>query len=211
MRHQPPNGGGALWVCHLNSHFDSALISADRFAQVHEHCVMPVGLCTQSLYVKKKRVHGSVVPHCFSLMTYRLKNGNVMPHVARGMRRTGTTVPRPMRQDMHLAAMRMSRLRKSFGWRTSMAAVADHGVRVGLQKCICLSQISRRYRWEQGRLLRIWVSVAYNMDCRIRLFRAAVHGFMGPAAPIRYTLMGPNLLFFFSFFEHMYFLLARAR
>jgi hypothetical protein len=33
--------------------FDSSVGSADRLVQVPEHCVMPVGLCTQSLYVKK--------------------------------------------------------------------------------------------------------------------------------------------------------------
>jgi hypothetical protein len=49
-----------------------------------------------------------------------------MPHVAPRTRRTRTTANRPTTPGMHLAAMRMSRLRKSFGWRTSMgAAVAD--------------------------------------------------------------------------------------
>lgn len=47
-----------------------------------------------------------------------------MPHVAQRTRRTRTTARRPTRPGMHLAAMRMSRLRKSFGWRTSMAALA---------------------------------------------------------------------------------------
>lgn len=47
-----------------------------------------------------------------------------MPHVAQQTRKTQTTVPRPTKQGMHLVAMRMSRLRKSFG-RKSMAPVAD--------------------------------------------------------------------------------------
>ena len=48
-----------------------------------------------------------------------------MPHVAQRIRRTLVMAPQPTRPGLHLAAMRMSRLRKSFGWRTSMAAVVD--------------------------------------------------------------------------------------
>jgi hypothetical protein len=47
-----------------------------------------------------------------------------MLHVARRTRRTRTMANRATRPGMHLAAMRMSRLLKSFGWRTSMAAAA---------------------------------------------------------------------------------------
>jgi hypothetical protein len=31
----------------------TSVVSADRPTQVPEHCVMPVGSCTQNLYVKK--------------------------------------------------------------------------------------------------------------------------------------------------------------
>ena len=104
-------------------------VSADRLAQAPEHCVMPVGLCTQSLYVKKTcQPNRGTLSFCdLFIDDPRLKNGNEMPHVAQRTRRTRTMAHRPMTPRLHLAVMRMSRPRKSFGWRTSSmaAAVAD--------------------------------------------------------------------------------------
>jgi len=49
-----------------------------------------------------------------------------MPHVAQQIHRMRTTALQPTRRGIHPAAMRMSRLRKSFGWRmSSTAPVAD--------------------------------------------------------------------------------------
>ena len=104
--------------------FDSSVGSADRLVQAPEHCVMPVGLCMQSLYVKKTcQANCGTLSIAIFIDDPRLKNGNEMRHVAQRTRRMRTTAPRPTRPGMHLAAMRMSQLRKSFGWRMSMAAV----------------------------------------------------------------------------------------
>jgi len=49
-----------------------------------------------------------------------------MPHGAQQIHKTQTTAVQPTKRGIHPAAMRMSRLRKSFGWRmSSTALVAD--------------------------------------------------------------------------------------
>jgi hypothetical protein len=103
--------------------FDSSVGSADRLVQALEHCVMPVGLCTQSLYVKRTcQPNRGTLSIAIFIDDPRLKNGNEMRLVAQRTRMR-TMAHQPTRPGMHLAAMRMSLLRKSFGWRTSMGAV----------------------------------------------------------------------------------------
>jgi hypothetical protein len=107
--------------------FDCSVSSADRLAQAPEHCVMPVGSCMQSLYVKKTcQPNLGTLSLAIFIDDPRLKNGNEMPHVAQRTRRMRTMAHRSTRPGTYLAAMRMSRLLKSFEWRTSTAAdVAD--------------------------------------------------------------------------------------
>lgn len=123
-----------------------------------------------------------------------------MPHVARRTRRTRMMAHRPTRPGLHLAAMRMSRLRKSFGWRTSMAAaVADGRATLALLPTFHFRLISDKHihfaQFHADRcLFRIWV---VSLALHFRLVAQLVRGLWGLAAPIRYTLMGLRRYFLF--------------
>jgi hypothetical protein len=171
---------------------------------------MPVGLCTPSLYVKKTcQPNHSALSFAIFIDDPRLKNGNEMPHAAQQIRRTRVMAPRPTRPDMHLAAMRMSRLHKSFGWRTSMAAVVDATLLPPYLRLIS----DKHIHFHSSTLT---LSILHLGEPRFTIwivdfgFTRSRARFMGPAAPIRYTLMGLRRCFFL-FHEHMYLLLAHVR
>lgn len=114
----------------LSSHFPFLIAPWAQLIGLYRppNIVQCLWACVRKACTSKKRVSRTVVPyHLRSFIDDpRLKNGNEMRHVAQRTRRTRTMAHRATRPGLHLAAMRMSRLLKSFEWRTSMAAgVAD--------------------------------------------------------------------------------------
>lgn len=127
----------------------------------------------------------------------RSKSGNEMPHVAQQTRRTRTTVPRPTRQGMGPAVMRMSQLLKSFGWMTSMGAVVDTTL-----VPLYLRLISDKHIHFRSSTLTLSIShlgeLRLQYGLSISAFSHSSARFMGPAVPIRYTLMGLSSFFHLS-------------